>query len=855
MMGHGVLRSKVARRVFLLFIFCALLPLSALVYISYSNVTKELYQQAYERLHHANKTAGMAIVERLNFLEIDLKMVFAELQKESPNSLDLINHRYNGRLKDRFKRLALVDRRNNIISVVGKMKDFPRLTHDQEQHINAGKTLVIVFPGTQKFAGIFIVRSQKTGQVHQKRLFGEIHPNYLWGFSNYLSPMTDFIVLDEADKMLFSSFPKPVPLEKIKMAVKNNSVSSSSTWKHRGGVFMASYWDIFMRPQFLTNWKLVHSQSKADILAPLNYFKRIFQLAVILSFMVVMLLSIRQIRKSLVPIELLQDATRRVAAKDFSHPVKIETRDEFRELGESFNEMATSLEKNFITMAQINRIGLALSVEKNTHRLMETIIAGAKGITNADGGALYIVTDDRQLKPTIICIDSLHPVTNGIDRKPIPLHDETGAPNTSMVAAYCVSNDTSINIADIYSEVDFDFSADHDFDQKIGYRSQSFLSIPMKNHENEIIGVLQLINAQDKHAHKTIPFSDEDKQVTETIASQAAVALTKNKLIDDFKKLFNSLAKLIATAIDEKSPHVGEHCRRVPKLTMMLAKTVRNSSEGPFKDVTFSEEELYELKIASLLHDCGKVTSPVHIMDKATKLETIFDRIHLIETRFEIIRRDLQIGLLREKISGLENKHHVDLLKLKEDIKDSLEQTDEDLSFIRSCNTGESFMTEAFDERVSRIADRYVWINANGERESVLSESERYNLKVPTGTITEEERNVLNYHVVATSKMLESLSYPKSLRNVPKIASSHHEQMDGKGYPKGLVGDQIPLQGRIIAIADIFESLTAKNRPYKKGKTVKEALQIMSTMKEDGRIDPDLFDVFINAKVYSYYTV
>jgi response regulator RpfG family c-di-GMP phosphodiesterase len=290
----------------------------------------------------------------------------------------------------------------------------------------------------------------------------------------------------------------------------------------------------------------------------------------------------------------------------------------------------------------------------------------------------------------------------------------------------------------------------------------------------------------------------------------------------------------------------------VPDLSMMLAEAVRNKKDGVFKDFTFSDEELYELKVAAMLHDCGKVSTPIHVVDKATRLETIFDRIHLIDSRFEIMKRDAQISFLRKKLSAMRMLGEMDFLKLEGELKEVLKQIDGDRDFVRTCNIGEEFMDESHKERLKEIANKYKWTR-DGEEEPIFSYDEFYNLTSADGTITPKDREVINQHVETTIKLLESLPYPKSLRNVPKFAEAHHERMDGKGYPKGLKGNQIPLQGRIIAIADIFEALTAKERPYKKGKTLMESLNILGAMKENGHVDPDLFDVFISEKVYLQY--
>jgi hypothetical protein len=286
---------------------------------------------------------------------------------------------------------------------------------------------------------------------------------------------------------------------------------------------------------------------------------------------------------------------------------------------------------------------------------------------------------------------------------------------------------------------------------------------------------------------------------------------------------------------------------------MMLAEAVSNKTEGVFRDFHLSEEELYELKVAALLHDCGKVTTPMHIVDKATKLETIFDRIDLVDTRFEVLKRDVQIEYLRGKLAASGNGNGADSAGPDEEVKKQLHDLDEVRDFVRSCNSGTEHMAEADQGRLREIARKYRWVNSKGEEQPILSKEEVYNLAIPKGTITPEEREVVNSHVMTTIKMLESLPYPKYLCNVPKYAAAHHERMDGKGYPMGLTREQIPVQGRIIAIADIFEALTGKDRPYKKRLTLMQSLSIMGSLKLSGQIDPDLFDVFIGDKVYMRY--
>ena len=609
-----------------------------------------------------------------------------------------------------------------------------------------------------------------------------------------------------------------------------------------------------MLPHFHANWLLVQSQSSADILAPISNFRKFFLLSVLLTFFIVILRSLIQIRRSLVPIELFRAATKKIAAKKFDHRVEIGTNDEFEELGRSFNDMAASIDNYLQIMTTLNSIGIALSSEKDNKRLLDLILAGAKKITNADGCAFYAMSADKQLlRLAVMYVGSMGRVTDNGAEMVVPLYDKEGKPNTRSATAFTALNDVTVNVPDIYHAQDFDFAHNRYLDKTLGYKTVSFLSVPVKDHENEIVGVLRLINAQERISRKIVPFSDEDQRLLETLASQTAVALSKNQLIEDFKGLFDSLVELIVTAIDEKSPYTGNHCKRVPELTMMLAAAVSGRKEGVFKDFTLSEEELYELKVAALLHDCGKVTTPVHIADKATRLEAIYDRINVIDARFEVVKRNAHIAFLQKQIDAFSMGKREDFSAAREDFNKTLEQIDKDREFVRTCNSGGTEMNADLKGRIRNIALTYQWIDADGREEPVLSEADVYMITSATGTLTPAERRVLNQHVDTSIKMLESLHYPKALRNVPAFAQAHHEHMDGKGYPKGLTKKDIPVQGRIIAIADIFEAMTARDRPYKKEKTLMEALRELGIMKQQGHIDPDLFDIFISEKIYLRY--
>jgi len=520
----------------------------------------------------------------------------------------------------------------------------------------------------------------------------------------------------------------------------------------------------------------------------------------------------------------------------------------------------------FRRLDQLNEIGAALSLEKNLDALLEKILVAVKTITRADGGTLYLVKGvdgSPELHFEIVRTASLDIALGGTTGNPIPFFPiqlyRDGQPNNSMVAAYAAITGTTVNIADAYTEEGFDFSGTRRFDQKTGYRSKSFLTVPMKNHEGEIIGVLQLINCQDVTNGEIVPFSTSDQRLAESLASQAAIALTNRALIIQLEALFESFIELINTAIDEKSPYTGGHCQRVPQLTMMLAEAADAAREGPLAGFSMTDKDRYELKIAGLLHDCGKITTPVHVVDKATKLETIFDRIHLVDTRFEVLKRDAELEAMQRKLElagrpGTDEITQRDrLYEIDQQLRDTLRQLEEDRKFLRRCNIGGESMSREEQERVRRIGSGYKWRDTSGGTSDFLSEDEIKNLTIARGTLTAEERGIINHHIVSTIKMLEALPWPNHLKNVPEYAGGHHERMDGKGYPRGLTRDRMSVQARIMGIADIFEALTAKDRPYKKGKTLSESLRILGEFRLNGHIDPDLFDIFVRSKVYLQY--
>jgi len=503
-------------------------------------------------------------------------------------------------------------------------------------------------------------------------------------------------------------------------------------------------------------------------------------------------------------------------------------------------------------------IGLALSIEKDINKLLEMIVDEARKLSYADAGTLYIVdNDNKQLRFEILQNDTMRTRMGGtsgvpIDLPAVPLYIDD-RPNHSNVSSHVALTGKTVNIPDVYEAEGFDFTGPRNYDASTGYRSKSMLVVALQNHENDIIGVLQLLNAQTPQTKDVIPFPEEYVDLVASLASQAAVALTNTQLIQDLQNLLYAFIKSIATAIDEKSPYTGGHINRVVDLSMMIAEKINQTTDGQFKEVSFSQDELEELRLAAWMHDVGKITTPEYVVDKATKLETIFNRIDLIETRFDLIAKtiendhlQLKIELLLRKTTDAKQIEKLDLA-LNEDLK----VLDDDLQFVKGSNLPGEFMVDDKIDRIKTIARKEFQIN--GVRHPYLTDDEVENLTIRKGSLTNEERKIIENHALMTLKILDQLPFPRKLTRVPEYASGHHEKLDGSGYPRQLKAQDLSLQARIMAVADIFEALTAKDRPYKEPMKLSQAIKIMEFMKKDQHIDPDILDLFISSDLYLDY--
>lgn len=603
-------------------------------------------------------------------------------------------------------------------------------------------------------------------------------------------------------------------------------------------------------------------------------------LVIILFFIPVIWFAAKKISN---PLKNLAIETEKIARFEFDEPQhKRSFIKEIEELDSAMNMMRTTINK-FIKL-----IG-TLAGEQDLDALLKNITYETKLISKANGALTYLLDEtDNIMKPGILYSENDEPVST-------ELLPELSPESLKILLANCKSKSSLL--------IHLDSSSNNILKpllQITGSEDLNVQVVPLSNRNDETIGLLCIIYDQSKRINRS---SEDDASIAfiEALSGFAAVTLEGRQMLNMQEALLNSFIKLIAGAIDAKSPYTGGHCQRVPEITFMLAKAACDSNDAKFKDFDLDSKQWQELEIACWLHDCGKVTTPEYVVDKSTKLETLYDRIHEVRMRFEVLKRDSEINYWQQLSEG-GNK---DILK--NELEKRLAQLDNDFAFIAECNEGGEFMADDKIERLNQISE-HTWFRTLDDRigisweenirksrtdkavlpveEKLLSDKaehiiernadecmpennewgfkldtpehkynrgELYNLAIQRGTLSNEERFKINDHMVQTIMMLTKLPYPKHLKNVPEIAGCHHETLDGKGYPKKLSKEQTPVTGRMMAIADIFEALTASDRPYKKAKKLSEAIRILGFMKKDNHIDPDLFELFLSSGVHMEY--
>ncbi len=613
-------------------------------------------------------------------------------------------------------------------------------------------------------------------------------------------------------------------------------------------------------------------------------------------------LSTRRVSASL---EAMANHAKRLQQLDFSTPPEHVSSfvQEVQALGHaqevmhaSIAQRASELEEARKKLAQLVEVGIQLGRERDREALLHDVLSTTREISNCTMVGLRLRDENNVLK-SVLAIGEIA----GVGTDDQAMYDsETGQAQTqSILAATALTGKTQV-VDDASTDPRTELGMMRKINAKLDRPVRSILSVPLKSAGDRVMGVLHLLNARHPKTGEVVPFSTETIRLVEALAAQAAVAIDNQNLALSQRSLMDSIIQILASAIDAKSAYTGGHCERVPELAFMLAEEAENVDEGPLADFRFqNEEEWREFRIGAWLHDCGKVTTPEYVVDKATKLETIYNRLHEIRTRFEVLLRDARIAA-HEAIEAGEDRAAVHAAR---DLRER--QLQEDFAFIAECNIGGEFMAperiarlEAialqtwmrhFDDRIGLsqeeskrhhgmpalplpaveqlLADKSQHIIPRGPDkalsaskgfemaipEHLYNHGELHNLRIGRGTLNAEERFKINEHIIQTIVMLESMPFPDNLKRVPEYAGTHHETMIGTGYPRKLSASELSIPARIMAIADIFEALTASDRPYKKAKSLSESVQILHTFKTNRHIDPTLFDLFLSSGVYRRY--
>ncbi|MBI4607615.1 MAG: GAF domain-containing protein [Candidatus Rokubacteria bacterium] len=515
----------------------------------------------------------------------------------------------------------------------------------------------------------------------------------------------------------------------------------------------------------------------------------------------------------------------------------------------------TDLARLTTELQELNDIGIRLSAERDTDALLELILTKAREITRSDAGSLYLVEEDeagnRRLRFKLAQNDSIQ----------VPFREFTMPISSQSVAGHVALTGQILNLEDAYfPPPGSPFQINRAFDQQAGYRTKSMLVVPMKTQKDEIIGVLQLINCKAERAvrfaspaaieHAALPFSPGSQDLASSLASQAAVALENSRLYQNIQALFEGFVKASVVAIESRDPTTSGHSFRVADLTVGFGEVLDRVETGPYASVRFTPDEMKEIRYASLLHDFGKVGVREEVLVKAKKL--LPGHLEVIKQRVEIIRRGIELRYGQKKIEYLLDKGREQFLDqfraYDAELAGFLEELDGYLRTVLTANEP-SVMPEDFASAVQQLALKGFEDHV-GRALSVVTPQEVRILSIPKGSLTEEERRQIESHVVHTFQFLAQIPWTKEFKRVPEIARSHHEKLNGSGYPYGIKADAIPLPSKMMTISDIYDALTAADRPYKKAVPVERALDILNYERKAGLIDPVLLDLFIEAKIF-----
>jgi len=557
----------------------------------------------------------------------------------------------------------------------------------------------------------------------------------------------------------------------------------------------------------------------------------------------------------------------------------------FREL--LSHEQLSTLE-NQRKLDLVFRAGVTFTRERDINNILNTTLNTARKLTNSDGGTIYIVNevyadnpiDPGEIEDRHLLFKSMQNETMGtnlsgedvMSMPPVPL-DIDNQPNLNNVSAYCANTGKLLNFEDVYDAEGFDFSGTREYDKNSGYRSKSMLVIPLEDHENRIIGVLQLINRRGKD-NQVFQFTKEDIELVQGVSFPASAAITTHRLIQEQQDLFNAFVTVLAQGLGEKSPHTFNHIRRVAALSEALSQSVSECGNGLYSNIEFNEDDMEEIRLAGWMHDIGKITTPEHIVGKQVKLQVVMDRFELIAERFNSKIKDYRIAMLEQQLAAYQRGEGEQVIK---DFQDQCQLQTETLfkqfEELYQANTGGEFMAGEKVDNVKLLSEltvkQYVNINLVEDHgynivkgislnrqpipDQLLNEEERDLFLIQRGTLSDAERKIINDHADNSWRWLMALPFPRKQKRLPLYAGAHHEHLNGKGYPNQIPGEQMPIQARIIAIADVYEALLANDRPYKKPMKLSLALSILGDMVKNGALDGEVMKIFLQSGGYMRY--
>jgi len=557
--------------------------------------------------------------------------------------------------------------------------------------------------------------------------------------------------------------------------------------------------------------------------------------------------------------------------------------DHFREL--LSDEQLSTLESRR-KLDLVTRAGVSITREHDVSNILEITLNTARNLTNADAGTIYMVDEifsgnpidpgeiaDRTLKFVALQNESMNTNLKGDDidlMPPVPLTLDD-KPNLNNVSAYCANTGEMLNFADVYDAEGFDFSGTRAYDEASGYRSQSMLVIPLEDHENNIIGVLQLINRRADNDSITA-FSAEDIELVQSVSFPAAASITTQRLINEQVVLFNAFVTVLAEGLGEKSPHTYNHIRRVAALGEAMSASLSNWDDGMYASVKFDEDEMAEIRLAGWLHDIGKITTPEHIVSKQVKLQFVMDRFEMIVERFNSKMKDYRIAMLEQQLAALkQGADAATLAAFEEQCREQTETLAQQLEQLFPYNRGSESVGDEQAALIETLSQLEVNREYSGEviidhgfpllkrlqrsrdTGTLIDDWEKTNLLIQRGTLNEEERDAINNHAERSWRWLMALPFPRKQKRLALYAGAHHEHLNGSGYPNGLSGKDMPMQARILAIADVYEALVANDRPYKEPMQLSQAMSILGDMVKRGDLDGELMKIFLQSGGYLKY--